>query len=70
VTTIILSRPEVHNAVDREAAKELLDLILAARPVEAHEALQMGLVNRVVPKGLRHHREFTSILVPGSGHCI
>jgi len=25
VTTIILSRPEVHNAVDREAAQELAD---------------------------------------------
>lgn len=28
-----------------------LDLILTGRPVEAHEALQMGLINRVVPKG-------------------
>ena len=28
-----------------------LDLILTGRPIEAHEALQMGLVNRVVPKG-------------------
>ena len=28
-----------------------LDLILTGRPVEAHEALQMGLVNRVVAKG-------------------
>ncbi|WP_374999638.1 crotonase/enoyl-CoA hydratase family protein [Aeromicrobium sp. CTD01-1L150] len=28
-----------------------LDMILTGRPVEAHEALQMGLANRVVPLG-------------------
>jgi enoyl-CoA hydratase len=28
-----------------------MDLILTGRKVEAHEALQMGLANRVVPKG-------------------
>ena len=28
-----------------------LDLVLTGRPVSADEALQMGLVNRVVPKG-------------------
>lgn len=28
-----------------------LDLILTGRPVDAHEALAMGLANRVVPKG-------------------
>ena len=28
-----------------------LDIILTGRPVEAPEALQMGLVNRIVPKG-------------------
>jgi len=28
-----------------------LDIILTGRPVEAHEALQMGLVSRIVPQG-------------------
>ena len=28
-----------------------LDLVLTGRPVSADEAVQMGLVNRVVPKG-------------------
>ena len=28
-----------------------LDLVLTGRPVSAEEALQMGLANRVVPKG-------------------
>lgn len=28
-----------------------LDMILTGRPVDAHEAMQMGLANRVVPKG-------------------
>ena len=28
-----------------------LDLILTGRPVEAHEALAMGLANRIVPRG-------------------
>ncbi len=41
VTTIIFSRPEVRNVVDREAAKKLADLILTGRPVEANEALQI-----------------------------
>ncbi|KAL6859520.1 putative enoyl-CoA hydratase/isomerase [Trichoderma novae-zelandiae] len=37
-----------------------LDLILTGRPVGAHEALQMGLANRVVPKG-RSLEEATKI---------
>ena len=28
-----------------------LDMILTGRPVDAHEAYQMGLANRIVPKG-------------------
>jgi enoyl-CoA hydratase len=29
-----------------------MDLILTGRPVDAHEALQMGLANRLVPRGM------------------
>ena len=32
-------------------ASRALDLVLTGRPVSAEEALQMGLANRVVPKG-------------------
>ena len=32
-------------------ASHAMDLILTGRPVHAHEALQMGLANRVVPDG-------------------
>src|SRR3954468_21268090 len=33
------------------ALSRALDLILTGRPVKAHDALQMGLANRLVPKG-------------------
>ena len=34
VTTIILSRPEVRNAVDRETAQELADAFRGFKPIK------------------------------------
>src|SRR5438876_1151548 len=46
VTTVILDRPAVRNAVDGPTAAAL-----TGRPVAAPEALAMGLADRVVPLG-------------------
>src|SRR5947207_1018401 len=51
VTTVILDRPEVRNAVDRETGEALADAFREFAADDAEEALAIGLANRVVAAG-------------------